>query len=262
MLAKHRKTWPMPFSETQPHFTINEWLRVFAVMWLTYLFINVNNPISNLLFMSGPAFLRHHQPIEIIGIIGLSIGYALLMLIGLYWAGRTPAVKALFAKPRWRDLWYILAYGALNLIFQSIGNFFGDMIPTQIGVNLNNSLNVSQLDSSVVFWTVTGRQFFLTLGSQLFAVALFLAFWQLWHHYLPNKPRVATVLTYVVAAALAGILTTTPENSGILQNMLSAGFAQVPLFWAYRRSRNVLVPTLAAFALNRVLIFVLLLVGL
>jgi len=194
-------------------------------------------------------------------IIGGAILYCAISLGGLFWAAGFEGFKQLFAKPRWRDLWYIVAYGSLQLIFNAFGTFLASFVPTTFGENLTDTLGAAQFDSLAGFWTATVANFFSTFSSQIIAVLIFLCLIQ---YLLPQikTPWLGWTVVYTLTCLLVGALATTADNSQLVQNILVYGLGQLPLLWAYRRSRNVLIPVLALVIFGRLLIFLLLILGL
>ena len=250
-----RKNWAYPM---QPRFDSNQWVKVFTIFWLTYIAFNVKSPLTTFF---NPRMGSTWRPQDTVIIITGALLYCAISLGGLLWAAAFDGLKQLFAKPRWRDLWFVVAYGGLQLLFNAAGTYLASFVPTTFGENLTGTLAAAQFDSLSGFWTATVANFFSTFSSQVIAILIFL--------YLIQSllPRFKTAwlgwtVVYGLTCILAGALATTADNSQLLQNILVYGFGQLPLLWAYRRSRNVLVPVLALVIFDRLLIFLLFAIGL
>lgn len=94
----------------------------------------------------------------------------------------------------------------------------------------------------------------MTLATQLTAVMIFLASQQLFSRLATKHRRWALFLTYLLALTVTAVVTTTPLAPHVFVNIASGLIAQLPLYWVYRRSRNILVVTLSAFILMHVMI--------
>jgi hypothetical protein len=75
---------------------------------------------------------------------------------------------------------------------------------------------------------------------------------------LPQNKRFIPELTKFLANILAALayagLMTTPINPNFMQNVWLSGMQAIPMLWAYRHTRNVLVPILGLIILNRAFI--------
>ncbi|GAF39002.1 hypothetical protein FC83_GL001639 [Agrilactobacillus composti DSM 18527 = JCM 14202] len=256
-----RKKWPSLFSETPLKLTINDWIKAFSVMWLTYLLFNTKNPFANSLNVSGTTFITSATAGLQILIVLSGLIYFGLICLGVFWAVGIKGFQQLFARARFRDVWYVIGYGVLFSVFQSMGTGLSEIIPVNYNVDLVNTLQAAQLTSWSAFAFIGIHSFFYLLGNQIIAIMIFLAIYQAVHHVLPKHRRWAMFFTYLIAAILVGALSTTPANAHLARNVIAGGIAQLPLFWAYRRSRNVLVVTLAAFLINQLVIALIVWVG-
>ena len=163
-------------------------------------------------------------------------------------------LESAFASFRWRDIWYVFAYGILYLIATTLGGILGDLVPIRFGVDFVNTLEAAQFGNLGAFSLISFRAFFMTLATQLTAVMIFLASQQLFSRLAIKHRRWTLFLTYLLALAVTAVVTTTPLAPHVFVNIASGLVAQLPLYWVYRRSRNILVVTLSAFILMHVMI--------
>lgn len=122
------------------------------------------------------------------------------------------------------------------------------------GVDFVNTLEAAQFGNLGAFSLISFRAFFMTLATQLTAVMIFLASQQLFSRLATKHRRWALFLTYLLALTVTAVVTTTPLAPHVFVNIASGLIAQLPLYWVYRRSRNILVVTLSAFILMHVMI--------
>lgn len=250
-MKNSRKEWPFPFTQSAPIFDIDNWIKAFSVMWLTYLLFNTNNPLSNYL---NPFGLQHQDDLSLkttVLVIFGGILYTLLVVAGIHWAGGFSGLHKLFAKFRLKDCWFIFYYGLLHILFQIVGNYLTAYLPIRFDVESSNTLDEAQLQSLDVLLPNSIREFFLIFGAMLINIVVFLAAYQFFQKHMSKHPKLAMGMTYFISCLIAGGLSTTPINAHLFLNILSGGLAQLPLYWAYMRSRNVLVPTVATFLVNR-----------
>ncbi|EPC59006.1 hypothetical protein Lpp123_00969 [Lacticaseibacillus paracasei subsp. paracasei Lpp123] len=252
-LAK-RKQWPVPFSQTEPHFTFNNWLKFFSVVLFAYLLFYTRNPIGGFFNMSGTTFLNVANGWTRAVVVFGGVLYCAIIFAGAVWAAGWDGLSQLFASFRWRDIWYVFAYGILYLIATTLGGILGDLVPIRFGVDFVNTLEAAQFGNLGAFSLISFRAFFMTLATQLTAVMIFLASQQLFSRLATKHRRWALFLTYLLALAVTAVVTTTPLAPHVFVNIASGLVAQLPLYWVYRRSRNILVVTLSAFILMHVMI--------
>ncbi|HHX70636.1 MAG: hypothetical protein WAO56_11465 [Miniphocaeibacter sp.] len=251
-ISKKPIDWPYLFCETNNRLTINEWIKFFSVVWLTYLLLNTINPITKIIAKAEANLLFESGIIDIVIILLTGVIYLFLILLGLVWASGFNGLKGLFAKPRLRNIWYIIAYGILFIIFTNLGNILSEFIPYSFEIDITNTLEAAQLESTALFIITSVYYFFIYFAHQIINVMIFLAMYQLIGNFLQKHRGVLMFFTYICSSVIAGALTTTPVNGFLLQNIIVGGLGQIPLYWAYRRSRNVLIPTIAIFIGNSI----------
>lgn len=254
-MSNSQKDRPYLFSEAPPILDVNNWIKIFSVMWLTYLLFNTNNPLSDLLNPSGVSQMDTLDFKSSMLIIGGGLLYASLISFGIIWGGRVAVLKKLFKKFHWYDLLLIVWYSALYIVFQVTGNYLTAYLPATFDVDAAQTLDGVQLQTLDVLIPASIRMFFIVLGNTLISICLFLALYQLSKHYLKDHRWIRIILTYSIACLIAGALTTTPINAHLILNMITGGLAQLPLYWAYRRTRNVWIPFFSSYLVNRLIIF-------
>ncbi|MCI1913212.1 hypothetical protein [Schleiferilactobacillus perolens] len=258
-----RRLWPSLFSEDQPIATINEWIKVLATIWLIYLLFNTKNPLSIYFTPSVTEFRMHGSLGLDLRLIGAGLLFLGLVLASAWWAFGKAGIVKLFPRWRVRDGFMTFGYGLLTWLFFLIGNIFADFVHAKYFVNTDSALDLGQFDSWSNYWVVTARYVPMMIGQILALILIFLALYQIGRHVIPQTSRflrgLTTFLIYVVAAvAYAGIMTT-PLNPNFAQNVWINGMMAIPMLWAYRRTRNVLVPMIGVIVLERAAIALVLL---
>lgn len=251
-VSKEPKDWPYIFSETNNKLTINEWIKAFSIMWLAYLLLNTINPITKIIAKAEANLLFESGIIDIVIILLTGIIYLFLIMLAVVWASGFNGLRGLFAKPRVGDIWYIIVYGFLFIIFTNLGNILAEFLPYSFEIDITNTLEAAQFESIALFIITSIYYFFIYFAHQIINIMVFLAMYQLLRKFLQKHKKLLVVLTYLFSSIIAGALTTTPVNGFLLQNILVGGLGQIPLYWAYRKSRNILIPTMSIFIANSI----------
>lgn len=232
------------FYNSSIKFTINEWIKVYSIIWIMYLVFNTKNPIMNFLNTIKNKLLDESKMIYFVILFLSAFLYLFFILFGVYWAGGKEAVKSLFGKMKWVYILYLLGFGTLYIIFLIFSNQISSYIPYGVGVDYTDALFLFQYKSLPSFVIVTIHNFIFNLCSEICYVLIFLGMYQLFRRIFPKSKVIFLIFTYIVGAVFVGILYTTPYSPYIVHNILELGIPQIILFVAYRKSHNVLFPVL------------------
>ncbi|QQK08573.1 hypothetical protein [Miniphocaeibacter halophilus] len=253
--SKESVDWPYLFSKNNYRLTINQWIKVFSVMWLTYLLFNTINPITKIIARAEANLLFDSGISDIVIILLTGFVYLSLITLGVVWASGFHGLKRLFAKPRLGNIWYIILYGLLFIIFTNIGNIIAEFIPYSFEIDITNTLEAAQFESIALFIITSIYYFFIYFAHQIINIMIFFAMYQLLCKLIPKNKKIIMFLTYIFSSIIAGALTTTPVNGFVFHNILIGGLGQIPLYWAFRKSKNILIPTISVFLANGITMF-------
>lgn len=253
-----RRLWPSLYSEEEPVGDINAWIKILATIWFIYLLFNTKNPLSIYFTPSLTEFQMHGSLGLDIRVIAAGLLFLGLVLGSVWWAFGGLGVRGLFPQWRVRDTFLTLWYGLLTLIFNGIGRLFADFVQAHYVDNSSSALDIGEMASWHNYWIVTVRYILMMAGQVIALILIFLALYQLGKRFLPQNKRFIPELTKFLANILAALayagLMTTPINPNFMQNVWLSGMQAIPMLWAYRHTRNVLVPILGLIILNRAFI--------
>ncbi len=254
----NRKNWPSLFAEEPFKLDINNWIKIFAIIWIMYLIMNTINPITKIVNNAELNLLTGGNFIDTTIILLKNILYFTILSLGVIWVAGIEGYKKLYQKFRFVDILLVFFYSILYIIFIGAGAILIEFIPNNLGIEANSILETVQYISFGKNNIVGIYELFLVATEQLSSILIFLGVYSIVLSKLAKRPKLGVVVVYLVSSIITGALMTTPVNRGLINNIIMYGIGQIPLFFAYRRTRNILIPIFVVFILNRILSLLLL----